>query len=610
MLIFGLEASPYAIKHGVVHKNMGKVTLSRSYWTINFLIDYEQVLGDNSPIHKAIDNIDLVLFELNAHNFSDKEYFLQFKQQAQFLIEDINFNLDISNAVFHRNRKKRAILPFVGQILNKLFGTAKQSTINKMKNQMSILTKSNNDIIHVLNDRLTLINMTHKLVEKNSEYILQLSNAIQQLEKNVKSLASDISLLKFSNLIIYTLQQISLSITKYNTALKDVSRGHLPGYFIRPYYLQKILTGIVKQSKGVELPFSIKKLSLFYSKLSVDLLRIKNKYFIQLVVPMVSKNVYFLYKIKSIPLPWKNTSLWTTLNIENEYFLLSSEKDKFVSINNFDLIKCIKAKELVCATHQPVMLVNAKSLPCSLKIFFEYQNIMDSCRYDIASKNSKVFIVRKNKHSWYVSTQIDLKLILVCEVFQSHYDQLLHIKRGLNLIPAYDTCMWKNEFFQLHTGGFLHSANYSIDSSVNSLKPRVNISFTDLELSTSQLEVFNDTFINNSDVWNLNFLRNSLNQKLLEHNTQQIQKFKTEKNTLWYILLFFISLILIVALVIILYQCNVIKEKCKSLIKISVKFQENAEQQVDLNNTNTNQGEESVLYNRDNERVTLYPIIT
>ena len=106
MLIFGLEASPYAIKHGVVHKNMGKVTLSRSYWTINFLIDYEQVLGDNSPIHKAIDNIDLVLFELNAHNFSDKEYFLQFKQQAQFLIEDINFNLDISNAVFHRNRKK------------------------------------------------------------------------------------------------------------------------------------------------------------------------------------------------------------------------------------------------------------------------------------------------------------------------------------------------------------------------------------------------------------------------------------------------------------------------------------------------------------------------
>ena len=46
------------------------------------------------------------------------------------------------------------------------------------------------------------------------------------------------------------------------------------------------------------------------------------------------------------------------------------------------------------------------------------------------------------------------------------------------------------------------------------------------------------------------------------------------------------------------------------MIKRSVKFQENAEQQVDLNNTNTNQGEESVLYNRDNERVTLYPIIT
>ena len=106
MLILGLEASPYAIKYGVVHKNMGKVALSRSYWTINFLIDYEKVLGDNSPIHNAINNIDTVLFELNAHNFSDKSYFLQFKQQAQFLIQDIYFNLDISNTVFHKNRKK------------------------------------------------------------------------------------------------------------------------------------------------------------------------------------------------------------------------------------------------------------------------------------------------------------------------------------------------------------------------------------------------------------------------------------------------------------------------------------------------------------------------
>ena len=157
-------------------------------------------------------------------------------------------------------------MPFIGSVLDKLFGTAKQSTINKMKNQMLVLTKSNNDIIHVLNDRLSLINITHKLVEKNSKYILQLSNAINQLEKNVQSLASEISLLKFSNLIIYTLQQISLSIAKYNTALKDVSRGHLPEYFIRPYYLQKILSGISKQSKGVELPFSIKQVFHYLGK--------------------------------------------------------------------------------------------------------------------------------------------------------------------------------------------------------------------------------------------------------------------------------------------------------------------------------------------------------
>ena len=79
---------------------------------------------------------------------------------------------------------------------------------------------------------------------------------------------------------------------------------------------------------------------------------------------------------------------------------------------------------------------------------------------------------------------------------------------------------------------------------------------------------------------------------------------------MWYILILFISLILISALVIILYQCNFIKEKCKIMIKRSVKFQENAEQQVALNNTSINQGEESVTYNKDNERVTLYPIIT
>ena len=127
---------------------------------------------------------------------------------------------------------------------------------------------------------------------------------------------------------------------------------------------------------------------------------------------------------------------------------------------------------------------------------------------------------------------------------------------------------------------------------------------------TLLLEVFNDTFINSSDVWNLDFLRNSLNQKLLERNTQQLQNFKTEKNTLWYILLSFIGLILVSAFIIVIYQGNFVKGKWKSMIKSTVKVQENAEQQVAINNTSINQGEESVIYNADSQRVTLYPIIT
>ena len=66
-----------------------------------------------------------------------------------------------------KNRFKRALLPFVGDALSSLFGTATSKDLDEILSRVNDLSDAQTDILSVMDDSVTLINQTVVDVNNN-----------------------------------------------------------------------------------------------------------------------------------------------------------------------------------------------------------------------------------------------------------------------------------------------------------------------------------------------------------------------------------------------------------------------------------------------------------
>ena len=169
-------------------------------------------------------------------------------------------------------------------------------------------------------------------------------------------------------------------------------------------------------------------------------------------------------------------------------------------------------------------------------------------------------------------------MILVCEVFRSFYTQILNLNRGINLVPAYPLCMWKHEYFELYTGGVIGTSNFTVEFST----VWINISFIDLQLSNSQLEVFNDTIGDNSEIWDLNFLKSKLNQRLLEKSANQIKSYQILRYSHISAFGVFVIFVVIIIVVLCVFRSRVVEKikYCLGILPSNAK--DNSEEKIEM----------------------------
>ena len=85
-------------------------------------------------------------------------------------------------------RQKRSLLPFVGDALSWLFGTASDSQIRKIQEGIGKLKNAQNGIVHVVDHSLTLINQTMTATIENRKAIDAIVLSQTALDHNVKEI--------------------------------------------------------------------------------------------------------------------------------------------------------------------------------------------------------------------------------------------------------------------------------------------------------------------------------------------------------------------------------------------------------------------------------------
>ena len=78
---------------------------------------------------------------------------------------------------------KRTLVPLVGKGLSFLFGTATKSDVRVMRKGLEVLSTNQESLIHVIEDSLSIINITRIELTENRHAINNLSLIVGELDK-------------------------------------------------------------------------------------------------------------------------------------------------------------------------------------------------------------------------------------------------------------------------------------------------------------------------------------------------------------------------------------------------------------------------------------------
>lgn len=215
-------------------------------------------------------------------------------------------------------RIKRGLFDFIGDVSNKLFGTATQSELNEIRKMIVHSRSQQQDIVHFVNTLSTVVNKTYTEVSANRIQINQVQRALSVLEEKLDRVMK-LQLLSQKNFDeVYTvlhLEQVCTALEafqrhyyrmydRYLRQRASLEIGRLTEELLPPKALTEIL------SQGVEQKYHAVDLTWYYQHVEVrpvwgdiETLVYSAK------LPLVDDVNYLHYKIQNWPAPYNITGL-------------------------------------------------------------------------------------------------------------------------------------------------------------------------------------------------------------------------------------------------------------------------------------------------------------
>ena len=271
------------------------------------------------------------------------------------------------------SRSKRSLLPWGGDLLNALFGTATESDLDGLRKQISNLAVNQNDLVHVVENSLSMLNKINTLASQNRHAMNKLVIDLGKLNNNLHKIRSLVLTLQLLNIfsrnvisgvntitlsIAQTLENLNIEINQFASNLDKAMRGQLSTTLIRPAELRSILNDISHR-----LPNSLKlneferqKIMWYYKMLPVTVIPDNNKIHIITVIPLIPlESLFTLYRVVVVPIPILGTNRNSEVIIEGTHFAVSDRGNNFVILDEDELSKCTNSDMSYCPLHRAEM---------------------------------------------------------------------------------------------------------------------------------------------------------------------------------------------------------------------------------------------------------------
>ena len=263
-----------------------------------------------------------------------------------------------SLVVGYNSREKRAIIPIIGSLLSSLFGVSTHSDFNSLKKSIDSVRSSQEQVIHVVQESITLINSTHQQAAENREAIDQLISATGYLSYSLKqmfdsfdALSKTVDLVQLMMRLNEIFDMMSLYLSKAHFELEHLtnqflatSQHRMSFALIQPSQFQKVLVEISDSLPPyLTLPFGTHKTDIlnYYDMLQPLIFTSGGMFYATVAIPIVAtQSGYDLYKIVNLPVPQPDSALSAKYDLNSDYFVISKNGVTYTLISNEEAILC------------------------------------------------------------------------------------------------------------------------------------------------------------------------------------------------------------------------------------------------------------------------------
>ena len=354
-----------------------------------------------------------------------------------------------------RKRPKRAIIPLVGKALSFLFGTVSSSDLNTLKKGIKQLATSQTDILHMVQDNMSILNITRVEINANRHVINDIVKATNKLQDAFSNVTHQLrEEITHTNHFVYLYLGMDLAITETRDAiqkaffyldnlkqqLNQMSLGHVSPSIIMPDILRSVLFEIQRKlPKELILPKEPSDLWHYYKTLSCAVYERNRSFLVIVSVPLLDIRFNFdVFKIFNIPIAYNRTVMTARYDLQYNFMAVNLERTKYMLLTDQDAADCCRPSTTFCSPTSAIYSIS-NSPSCLSALFTKDKPLVtDKCNKLIRIKDTLPKGVYITQKTWVISTSQFFRLQLVCS---DGNDRSINVVSPISIVEVKEGCI-------------------------------------------------------------------------------------------------------------------------------------------------------------------------
>lgn len=417
---------------------------------------------------------------------------------SDFTTKASNLTTKAYNFTTKTERKRRAILPFMGTFIQWAFGNPDEETKEEILEliRMNTVYQQHTDRL-VYEHTIFIKSLTESIKMKNRLINDEISNIITTLNSTLSRFNIEANQIELQNELNIYVQVLTLHIVRYKSyqdklLMHILSEGpiHIDPEIIPLSYLSPVISQMEKDLPHDQmLPFNLiqnKTTIDWYKSIPMQTSIVHKNIVFEFFIPVVARQKRVLLEVISAPFPKEGYLVY--IQPQAQYILTNDIYTEISYLAQSDIDSCWKMnanKDFVCPSNLPIFNMLPQNNYCELTLLLQASDVSHNCEFKILPKKDLFVKIHHSDQYYYVLTK-EMNFTTRCGK-----DIEKVSLNGTGFITVNDSCSMYNQFLRIES------------QSTTKLYKELNViknTFVPLALKKSDKNKF---IVNNKDLYDM-----------------------------------------------------------------------------------------------------------